>query len=79
MDLEHDNQGDRDTSCQAFVDVSTIVQNGRTEMLNNTCACPIIETVPVNQGNDVLEDECQVISNPSPETTDIFPECPSTI
>ena len=27
-DLEHDNQGDRDTSCQAFVDVSTIAQKG---------------------------------------------------
>ena len=63
IDLEHDNQGDRDTSSQAFVDVSTIAQNGRTEMLNDTCACPIMETKPVNQGTDVLEDESQVISN----------------
>ena len=34
IDLECDNQGDRDTFCQAIVDVSTIRQNGRTEMLN---------------------------------------------
>ena len=31
IDLEHDNQGERDTSCQAFVDVSTITQKGTTE------------------------------------------------
>ena len=74
-DLEHDNQGDRDTSCQAFVDVSTIAQKGKTVILNSTCAYPIIETEPVNQGSDVLEDESQVISNPSPETSDMFPHC----
>ena len=74
-DLEYGNQSDRDT-CQAFVDVSTIVQNGRTEMLNDTCACPIMETEPVNQGTDVLEDQSQVISNPSPETSVMFPTCP---
>ena len=33
--LEHGNQSDRDTCCQPFVDVFTIVQNGRTEMLND--------------------------------------------
>ena len=44
-------------------------------MLNNTCACPIMETEPANQGTDVVEDESQVISNPSPETSDIFPDC----
>ena len=74
-DLEHDNQGDRDTSCQAFVDVSTIAQKGKTEILNGICAFPIIETEPVNQGSDVLEDESQVISNPSPETSDMFLDC----
>ena len=76
IDLKHDNQGDRDTSCQAFVDVSTIAQNGRTEMFNDTCAFPIMETEPVNQGTDVLEDESQVISNPSPETSAMFPDYP---
>ena len=75
-DLEHGNQTDRDTCCQTFVDVSTIVQNGGTEMLNDTCACPIMENKPVNQGTDVLEDESQVISNPSPETSTMFPDCP---
>ena len=39
-----------------------------------THACPIMETAPVNQGTDVLEDESQVISNPSPETSDMFPD-----
>ena len=39
IDLEHDNQGARDTCCQAFVNVSNNAQNGRTEMLNDTCAC----------------------------------------
>ena len=76
IDLKHDTQGDRDTSCQSFVDALTIAQNSRTEMLNDTCACPIMETEPVNQGTDVLEDESQVISNPSPETLDMFPDCP---
>ena len=76
IDQGHDNQHDRDTSCQAFVDVSNIAQNGRTKMLSDTCACQIMETEPVNQGTDVLEDESQVISNPSPETSDMFPDCP---
>ena len=75
-DLEHGYHSDRDTHCQAFVDVSTIVQNGRTEMLNDTCACPVMETEPVNQGTDVLEDDSQVISNPNPKTSDMFPACP---
>ena len=75
IDQEHDNQHDRDTSCQAFVDVSNIAQNGRTDMLNDKCACPIMETEPVNQGTDVLEDESQVISISSPETSDMFPDC----
>ena len=44
IDLEHGNQSDRDTCCQAFVDVSTIVQYGKTEMLNDTHAWPIMET-----------------------------------
>ena len=74
--LEHGNQSDRDTCCQAFVDVSTIVKYGRTEMLNDICACWIMETEPVNQGTDVLEDESQVISNPSAETSAMFPDCP---
>ena len=39
------------------------------------CACPLIETEPVSQGNDVLEDESQVIPNPSPETSAMFPDC----
>ena len=34
-----------------------------------------METEPVNQGSDVLEDESQVILNPSPETSDMFPDC----
>ena len=76
IDLEHGNQSDRDTSCQTFVDVSTIVQNGKTEMLNDTFAHQIIENEPVNQGTDVLEDDSQVISNPSPKTTAMFPDCP---
>ena len=42
IDMEHDNQGDMDTCCQVFVDVSNIAQNGRTEMPNDTCACPIM-------------------------------------
>ena len=67
-DLKHGNQSDRDTCCQPFVDVSTIVQNDRTEMLNDTCVFPIMDTEPVNQGTDVLEDESQVVSNPSHET-----------
>ena len=46
IDPEHCNQSDRDT-CQAFVDVSTVVQNGIIEMLNDTCTCTIIETEPV--------------------------------
>ena len=76
IDLEHDSQGGRDPSCQTFVDVTTIAQNGKTEMLNDTCACPIMETEPVNQGTDVFEDDSQVILNPSPETSDIFPDYP---
>ena len=76
IDQEHDNHHDRDTSCQVFVDVSNIAQNGRTEMLNDKCACLIMETEPVKQGTDVLEDESQVISNPSPETSDMFLDCP---
>ena len=35
-----------------------------------------METEPVNQGTDVLEDESLVISNPSPETSAMFPDCP---
>ena len=31
--LEHSNQSDRDTCCQTFVDVSTIVQNGKLKCL----------------------------------------------
>ena len=58
-DLEHGNQSDRDTCCQEFVDVSTIVQNCKTKMLDDTCACPVMETEPVNQGTDVLEDDSQ--------------------
>ena len=50
-------------------------KKGKTEILNSTCAYPIIETEPVNQGSDVLEDDSQVISNPSPETSDMFPDC----
>ena len=76
VDLEHGNQSDGDTSCQAFVDVSTIVQNGKTEMLEDTCACQTMETEPVNEGTDVLEDDSQVISNPSPETSAMFPDYP---
>ena len=76
IDLEHDSQGERDPSCKAFVNFSTIAQNGKTEMLNDTCACPIMETEPVNQGTDVFEDDSQVISNPSPETSEMFPDCP---
>ena len=76
IDLEHGNQSDRDICCQVFVDVSTIVQNSKTKMLNDTCACPIMETEPVNQRTDVLEDESQVILNPSPKTSDMFPDCP---
>ena len=76
IDQGHDNQHDRDTSCQTFVDVSNIAQNDRTEMLNDKCACPIMETEPVNLGTDVLEDESQVISNPSPETSAMLPDCP---
>ena len=76
IDLEHDNQGERDTSCQAFEDVSTIAQKGTTGMLNNTCACPIMETEPANQGTDVLEGESQVILNLSPETSAMFSDCP---
>ena len=34
-----------------------------------------METEPANQGTDVLEDDFQVISNPSPETSDTFPDC----
>ena len=45
-------------------------------MLNDTCVCKIMETAPVNQGTDVLKDESQVVSNPSPETPDMFPDCP---
>ena len=74
IDLEHDNWGDRDTCHQAFEDVSTIAQNGGNEIFNDTCACPIMETEPVNLGTDVLEDESQVISNPSPEPSDMFPD-----
>ena len=48
IDLEHGNQCDKDTCCQAFVDVFTIVQSGKTEMLNDTFAHPIMETEPVN-------------------------------
>ena len=76
IDLEHDNWGDRDTFYQAFEDVSTIAQNGGTEMLNDKCACPIMETEPVNLGTDVLEDESQVISNPSPEISAMLPDWP---
>ena len=35
-----------------------------------------METEPVNQGSDVLEDESQVILNPSPETSAMFSDCP---
>ena len=76
IDLEHGNQSDWDTCCQAFVDVFTTVQNDKTEMLNETFACPIMETEPVNQGTDVLEVDSQVISNPSPETSAMFLDCP---
>ena len=76
IDQGHDNQHDRDTSCQKFVDVSNIAQNDRTEMLIDKCACPIMETEPVNLGTDALEDEFQVISNPSPETSAMLPDCP---
>ena len=75
IDKGHDNQHDRDTSCQTFVDVSNIAHNDRTEMLNDKCACPIMETEPVNLGTDVLEDESQVISNPSPDTSAMLPDC----
>ena len=74
--LEHDNQGDGGTSCQAFVDASTIAQKGKTEILNRTCAYPIMETEPVNQGSEVLEDESQGSLNPSPETSAMFSDCP---
>ena len=43
--------------------------------LMDTCTCTVMETEPVNQGTDVLEDESQVISNPSPETSAMFPDC----
>ena len=76
IDLEHDNWGDRDTCYQAFVDVSPTAQKGTTGMINNTCACPIVETEPANQGTDMLEDESQVILNPSPETSAMFSDCP---
>ena len=76
LDLEHGNQSDRDTCCQEFVDAFTILQNGKTEMLNDTCAYSIMGTKPVNQGTDVPEDDSQVISNPSPETSGMFPDCP---
>ena len=75
IDLEHGNWGDWDTCYQAFVDVSNITQNNRTEMLNDKCAYPIMETEPVNQGTDVLENKSQVISNSSPETSDMLPDC----
>ena len=75
-DLEHGDQSDMDTCCQASVDVSNIVQNGKTEMLNDTCTCPIMETEPVNQDTAVFEDDSQVISNPSPETSAMLPDCP---
>ena len=35
-----------------------------------------METEPVSQGTDVLEDDSQVISNPSPDTSGKFPDCP---
>ena len=35
-----------------------------------------METEPVNQGTDVLQDESQVISNPSPETSAMFSDYP---
>ena len=35
-----------------------------------------METEPANQGTDVLEDESQVILNPSPETSAMFSDCP---
>ena len=41
-----------------------------------TCGCLIMETEHVNQGTDVLEDESQVISNPSPQTSAMFPDHP---
>ena len=66
IDLEHGNQRDRDTSCWVFVDVSTNVQNGKAKMLNDMCACPIMEAEPINQGTDVFEDDSQVISNSKP-------------
>ena len=75
IDQGHDNQHDRNTSCQTYVDVSNIAQNDRTEVLNDKCACPIMETEPVNLGTDVLEDESQVISNPSPDTSAMLPDC----
>ena len=45
-------------------------------MLNDTCACLITDTESVNQGTDVLEDESQVNSNLSSETSDKFPDSP---
>ena len=76
IDLEHGNQCDRDTFCHVFVDVFTIVQNSKNKFLNDTCAFPIMETEPVKQGTDVIEDESEVISNLSSETSDKFPDCP---
>ena len=75
IDQGYDKQHDRDTSCQIFVDVSNIAHNDRTELLNDKCACPIMETEPVNPGTAVLEDESQVISNPSPDTSAMLPDC----
>ena len=45
-------------------------------MLNDKRVCPIMETEPVIQGTEVLEDESQVISNPRPETSAMLPDCP---
>ena len=55
-DLEHGNQSDRDT-CQDICRCLHYCTKWKTEMLNDTCACPIMETEPVNQGTDVLEYE----------------------
>ena len=76
IDLEHGNQCDSDTCCEVFVDAFTTVQNSKNQMLNDTCACPIMETEPVNQGTDVLQDESQVNSNLRSDTSDRFPDCP---
>ena len=71
---EHVNQSDGDTCYKVFVDILPIVQNSKTKILNDTCTCQLMETEPVNQGMDALEDESQAISNFSSETSDMFPD-----